>query len=374
MKKYLLILLVIVVTLTTTGCDPFNLKEKRAKENAVNYFKEKYNIDVKPIGVKQIGGCSPFCTYEKDYYEVVVQYGVKPYSINIPNNKKSNAGYDNYASELIKQDIEEFLKQHGVKVYAMDLSYEPFEDSLGGKSYKNKLGFDTKFEQQYFKNLFSRFEANIYCEYNEQDLYNTMREFIQNYDFMNEKNGSFPNTIKFQFLYFQNENEYNKATSKGANSYEGLRYTMAESIYENGRIIEPDIRTYVSNYNFTFSSLIPSFNESTITPTESFDIKEAEEYFKNKYTLTPLSSYYLFTHSSKFSGLYASGGVHHQELYLENNNNIKELSKDNKRIAVLIKYYNYYKILYPREEDEFKLDRKTSFPFVLVEVARPVKK
>ena len=119
MKKYVSVLLIIVLVLTTTGCNIFGisyyLEQEQAKKNAVAYFKEHYNIDVEAINAERIGGCAPFCTYLDGYKEVTVKYNNKEYSVNIADNKNSTEGYDNYKNEIIKNDMQTFLNQYNVQ-------------------------------------------------------------------------------------------------------------------------------------------------------------------------------------------------------------------------------------------------------------------
>ena len=266
MKKYFILLLILLLT----GCYSIEDKKlvkqykKQGKENAINYVKEKYNIDAKVIKVKEEVECNNSwkCINSTPTGLVNVKMSIddKKFNVYVTGKESSNNATDDYQLNTIEKDIISYLK-----------------NNINIEFYDYKLKFNTNaIKELYNNNLndMAKYIDSIELYYIEKDLNSINTDNI--YNFLQTYNGN------IDLINFKSE--------ETCDTYKKVEFDKKEFliIYKTDElIINKNNRTYYTYDKFTtYNDEVYTYSPTTnnkfeISESNFDDIKNFKKLYKD---------------------------------------------------------------------------------------------
>ena len=285
MKKYIIILLVMIVTLTTTGCDPFGFKdraeEKQASKNAIKYFKEKYNMDVKVESAKTIRVCSPFCSRHKDVRRVTVKYNDIEAEVIISDaDDNYKNGYDNYQNYLIEEEVTKYLHDSfNLNCYKSEITYKiENQNSKYNERYLDHAPYDFVYDKNQISDLFEEFDIASYCELDYQSPHsNIIDDLMVKYQ-LGEKSSR---KYMIDLYFFDNKSDYDLYFDKDHNSkFEYLAGHAQRGNKYNRYDSRDNYKQTIQGEGITLSSISPNIVNYSIVKEREIDVEKALSLYK----------------------------------------------------------------------------------------------
>lgn len=204
MKKKLKIFFIIIISLILTGCIPnlndikeLNSYKKQAKQNAINYIKDKYGFDIKIKNINIDGYLDPL---ELDYKNqstalIKAEANNKNFNIYITGKKESLEGIDDYQTEEIEKD---YLSSILNEIQIEPKDYQ-FEYSV---NYANQVNKTNLINEYYDKNNLNEIIKHI----KKLNLYFITDINLSTLNLTNYQN-NYPNA-NINLITFKTEKEY----------------------------------------------------------------------------------------------------------------------------------------------------------------------
>lgn len=323
MKKYVLIILAIILgasiiigTLLFSAITVMNEiifkpvkeiveqeeKDKNlSKDNAINYFKEKYNITPKVIEIEKLttgGGGSPVPSFPKklEISEVTVEVDGNTYQVVVSNVEESTEGYDNYEyPQIIKYIGNEFYSFFNEKPYDFDLTIKLQGDFLTTS--------EVKFNKS---NCLNCLPYNVHYENNLASVIKSIKinaviptpfdNYDKNLELLNLINSTFlsnsiPKTIpKSLNIVFANKFEKYDNCFESTSS-DKVQYTINNSKVDGYGEIAYNMASFVSvNTIETDEYIVKGLNLTkdsfTFTKNEKFEVDSKYKVISDFYTFT----------------------------------------------------------------------------------------
>lgn len=244
-NKKILGIICIVLIIIITGCgyseeeyETEKQLKQQATENAKNYIKEKYELNVNVTSVQlKYHTDKPFGNSFNGYALVSCEYNSKEFQVYIRGNEVTNDGSDNYQLDEIKEDTLTFINNiTGLKPYKSSIYYgEYFEYSHKEKDMKYNGLIKEKYTRNNLEEIINNNNFMILIGYiNERNL-----EFIKNEQLFKDFK-----KMRILFTNYLSLNDYNKVHKNDRH----------KDIYERGNIynyalnIESYYDSYKGNY------------------------------------------------------------------------------------------------------------------------------